>query len=323
MRQKGSGNTAGRRRARGGRDKPEHRKRRKPPEEGKGMRVILKRDKGLTPKKLLRDPFYFQLPPLEEFRRQTSYSHSTFETVRRTQHSIPQARQLDRIPFSTAFIDYDPRWATYHYRDEEHPNRPPANPLHWSKELRKISDSGAPFKLSVGNPRLWGEWDVKGMLVVITSLEITEKGGEPDARYLTIEFQEYDEPERTKKSHIFPTKVTVFRDGKAQCELGHKLGDKGASEDDETKHATLTSLSKHFYGSAKHWKEIARANGGKGKGLKNWPQNRSLSVFLIEKNRGKRQTFKIPELGHGREGRGGGDKPGRDRGRGGGGGWGR
>ena len=256
----------------GGRGHPSNR-RRLPDMAGMGVQVWLKADKHHTAKHLLKTPFVFQCPPLETWSWDQVNNWNDWETIERGIFSRPQSQGLRTIDFSSLFVDYDASYAVAHPRDSrsdgsrdvddyaedfttplnlrarnrhgkpggknhkrKHQRWQP-NPIHLSKELRQIMNSETPFRLLVGQPRLWDRWDIE-ILATIRSLHVEERAGEVDARYFDISFTEWREPKlgRRKKGSRFPLKHDV------------KPGD------------TLHKLSKKYYGGYGGWRHIRKAN---------------------------------------------------------------
>ena len=174
-----------------------------------GMRVELSAIKGLTNPALLKTPYRFQVPPTDNFQRQLSYTFNDFDTLSANQHSTPIGAQLEVITFSTLVLDASPVWAVW-------PNNPGAlddatrdstfNVLNMTEMLEELVNSGTPFLLRCGQPTLWaggnrandksgdkrkvGGYDVN-MPATLRSLTLIQQPGEPDSRYMQVEFHEY------------------------------------------------------------------------------------------------------------------------------------
>lgn len=219
---------------------------------GDGVRVWLSRLKGHTKKGLLRQPFLFQCPPLESWTWTQSHGWQDYETLRKDTFSRPGARGLREINFRTLFLDWDADFSLLRGQVMRE-----LNPLHMSDELREVMNSGTPFKLKIGQPKLWGEWDIE-MAATLRSLGVEERAGEVDTRYADVTFVQWREAAvtRKRKGKGLPTKHKI------------KKGD------------TLRKLSKKYYGNYKDWKRIALAN----KRLKNVSMNEDLSKL---KKKGK------------------------------------
>ena len=225
-----------------------------------GVRVTLFSEPGITSKNVLTEPFRFQVPPLEEFAQQFGFDHSEYTTIRGGTYTRPTARQLTQIQFQTFFVDWNPNWAAFHLFKP--------NPIEQANGLRSILNSGTAFRMVIRNPDLWGYQNDVNMLAVLKALTVTEKSGEPDARYIDLTFQEYRPPAEIKRKQLgkktkpgsrpprslpkTPTTVLIQFDGAAY----HSSRTWTYSDP-----VTLSKLSTHFYGSAIGWRIIASKNG--------------------------------------------------------------
>jgi hypothetical protein len=225
-----------------------------------GIRVTLFNEPGITSKNVLSEPFRFQVPPLEEFTQQFSFDHAEYTTIRGGTYTRPAARQLTQIQFQTLFVDWNPSWAAFHLYKP--------NPIDETKDLRSILNTGTAFRMVIRNPDLWGYQNDVNMLAVLKALTVTEKNGEPDARYVDLTFQEYRPPAAINRKQLgkktkpgsrpprslpkTPTTVLIQFDGAAY----HSSRVWTYSDP-----VTLSKLSTHFYGSAVLWRYIAAKNG--------------------------------------------------------------
>lgn len=233
------------------RDRFEHR--------GRGLRIRLNRIPQ-TSRKVLASPYFFQVPPLETFSTQHAYNFSDYETVSTGQFSRQMSRQLRIVEFQTMFVDQD-----WFYTLFAHTKRGP-NPQKLARELVHILNTGTPFRLMIGQPRLWGEgnWDVN-MKATLRSLTVEEKAGEVDARYVNVSFTEWRELDikKDKKGERLPLTYTI-RDGD-----------------------TLRQLAKKYYGETRVWRLIARSNQ-----LGDTRADEDLST--VRKNGKRLQTLYLP-----------------------------
>lgn len=250
-----------------------------------GMRVILAPIDGLTKKGIMVDgsgkprSFRFQMPPTESFTRSLSHGHSDYDTLRVGQHSRPAGQQLQSVRFQTLIVDWDVPWAVYPnskkfddtfgtgystVRDEFW------NLLNVTDQLEEILESGSPVKLYAGQPALWegggGEdgWDVN-MPVTLRSMNVEERAGEPDARYIDVEFVEYRSLKLNRRrlgkktttpsrgTGKRPTVIEVYPDGRI-FDLGTQSQICGAHK------GTPAFLGKHFWGNPKEGMKVVRAN---------------------------------------------------------------
>lgn len=271
---------------------------------GAGLRIRLSRRHGLTRRGILEEPFYFQCPPLDSFRWSGTYSWNDYDTLTRGQFSRPGGRQLRTVEFQTLMVDYDPPWAAYDFSQtltgptgvEAAPGRTPGkpalkrsepDPLGWTKQLRGLMWSGTPFNLLVGAPDLWGEWDIRNMLVTLRSLDVEERGGEVDARYVNVSFTEYRDaavPRRKIAPHL-PATLTVDKHGtlRAKDQSLHGI-----------KFASLAHIARFFYGSSSKWRLITRANPE----LRHFPPSHNLSEYVIKHHHKRPYKFRVPALPH-------------------------
>lgn len=250
-----------------------------------GMRVILAPIPGLTKKGIMVDgsgkprSFRFQIPPLESFTRSLAFAHSDYDTLRLGQHSRPGGKQLESIRFQTLIVDMDVPWAVYPNTQEFNRTFGPGystlrdemwNLLNITDQLEEILESGSPVKLYAGQPVLWqgggGEsgWDVN-MPVTLRSLNIEERAGEPDARYIDVEFVEYRSlklnrrrlgkaGKAKKTSAKRPAVVEIYADGRAfDMNTETQIATKAHP-------VTLYALAKRYFGDPSWATLIVRAN---------------------------------------------------------------
>lgn len=256
-----------------------------------GLRIILERIPGLTKKGVLSTRYLFTVPPLNNFSRTRSHSHTEYETLSAGQFSRPGGRELMAIQFETMFVAYKPNWGLV---DEDANWNPNPRLLTW--ELEDIVDSGTPFVFTAYDP-VFPQRNEFRMWATLRSIEVDMRAGEDDARYINVSFREFRDPtviERGRKkakghTHRLPTTVEVHKDGSAR-ELSSK-GKHGTLI--PGKPMTLALLAKHFYGETSQWRKIVAVNGH----LKNWPQNTSLGQLAVKRYRGKLPVVKIPRLG--------------------------
>lgn len=203
---------------------------------GRGLRVRMSRVAG-TSRKVLQTPFFFQVPPLENFSTQHGYNFSDYETISEGQFSRGMSRQLKTVEFQTMFVDQDWSWTLLHN------DKAGLNPQRLSSQVVHILNSGTPFLLLIGQPQLWGEgnYDVK-MKATLRSATVEERAGEVDARYINVTF-------------------TEWRDLEVQKDAKGNKGDRLPLQIKPGPNDTLRSLAKEYYGSTREWRLIALANG--------------------------------------------------------------
>ena len=159
-----------------------------------GLKISLEPIPGQTPQNLLgRNGFFFQTPPMEEFTRSHSHSHTDYDTIYSGQFSRPASRQLRSVSFETLVVDYA-AWTFY--------NGVPIEEM--GEKLIEICESGAPLLFTAAHdlpPNGYANWHMTlagpeaQFPVTLRSLSITEKAGEGDTRYFRLELTEYRDPE--------------------------------------------------------------------------------------------------------------------------------
>lgn len=256
-----------------------------------GLRVRLSRAAGYTAKGLLETPFRFQVPPMEEFSQQYAFDHSEYTTLKSGMFTRPTSRQLIQIQFQTMFLDYNVEWEAWHTKD---------SPIDATRDLRRLVNTGTPFRLFVRNPALWADEkpDVD-MLAVLKSLTVSEKAGEPDARYVDVAFQEWRPPEVIKRKQLGKkTKDKQKRPGRSQPKTPatvwvHPSGECNTRNKKWTasKPVTLNGLAVYFYGRSAYWRTIARKNNIEGVASKD-----NLGTYVTRVNNGKALKLTIPKL---------------------------
>jgi hypothetical protein len=258
------------------------------PVRGTATQVVFSRHED-TKKGLLRHKFFFQCSPLDTFSYTRAHSHTDYDTVGAGQRSRPAGRQLTQISFNTLFCDFDAAWMAWHYGRRF--GLGPTSPHAWTQDLLELLDSGTPFKVAVGYPRSSGHWDISGMPVTLRNLQVEERGGEPDTRYIDVQLVEYRGLALRRRSRGLPTVATMHQHG------DRITWDLGAGQK-TMKNPTLAKLAKHFYGSAGRWRAISKC--ARNKRLKSWGAHRDLQAFAAKHGRGKKghKTIKIeiPEL---------------------------
>jgi hypothetical protein len=169
-----------------------------------GMVVELSEIDGITEKGIINPPFVFQVPPLDEFGYEVTYTHQEFETIKRRQYSRPESEQLMTMSFSTLFMEWDApwhirrpdrgefEWAAAHPQGMEvipgaGPGRVKLDPLKEVATLRKLMSSSTAFWLKASTP---GQPTVRERMT-LRSVKVTEKAGEVDALYVDLAFTEW------------------------------------------------------------------------------------------------------------------------------------
>lgn len=247
------------------------------PPRGEPVAIRLSKIDGLTKKGLLDQPFYFQCGPTDVFQRSGDAAWTDYATVGfGTASRAPSGPSLEQIQFSTLFVDYDPTWASYHYGTDPNrgarplPSAPEIDVLGWVDDLRELRDAGTPVYLMVGQPALWGRWDIANLPVSIRSVADENRGGEIDARYITISLAQYRTSRASRRQESkTPETITVDDQGSVtwnDANGAHKLSG-----------ATLHDVAKEFYGSPGLWHLIAKSD--RNPHLRSWTGGRDLGAF--------------------------------------------
>lgn len=238
----------------------------------RGLQVVLKRCR-FTRKGVLAEPMFFQCAPLDEFGWDTTFNWIDYDTVNGGQYSRRGGRMLRTLTLSSLAIDWEAPWAKNYGNKRERPMDNSdfygmgVRPEKVARRLDKLVTQGTPIMLIVKNPDLYKRPDFQH-IVTLRSVHLSEKAGEPDARYFELGITEYRAPKTPRRKygarHPLPALVEVNSQGVArevsakgeEAKKGsvHQIGKAG-------KPATLRALSKHFYGSPKHWVWIRDKNG--------------------------------------------------------------
>lgn len=195
---------------------------------GSGLRVELKRLRGVTKKGVLDRGFRFQVPPMDSFKREKSVVANDYTTIQRGTFTDLDGMELETISFETLVTIEPAPWVI---------TRGMWDPTEVATRLKTIMERETPMRLVAWHP---GPTVEVSMPVTLRSLGIEER--EPDSRYLTPSFTEWRDPIlRRRTPEHWPKK--------------HKLlpGD------------TLTNLARSYYHDATFGRVIARANDGLGK----------------------------------------------------------
>jgi hypothetical protein len=236
------------------------------PFSGEGTHVTISRRDGVTKRGFLDVPFRFQIPPLDSWQRSFTGRWSNFDVVggasgpvERTRFGGPGLRTMN---FRTMFLDWHPDWGVWEPDLLE--------PILAVRELENLARRGIIFALKVRNKGRFRVDDVN-MLATITQGDVEEVSGEPDTRYVTLAFQEYDELEAERRAKAL-TPPTLRGTG-----LAHTI----------KANDTLYSLARHYFHHQADWKLIASANAG----MANWAPSRPLTQWVKQSGR---KRVKIP-----------------------------
>jgi hypothetical protein len=203
-----------------------------------GLKITLRRQPGMTPAGMLQVPFRFQAPPLNELTRPWTYDWQTQNTVAAGEQAREGGPQLDRLNFETMFLDEELQWMVWTGSFDVQ---------RMLDELRALLDEPAPFRLTIGQPALWGPRPLVNIIAVFTSITPTNRGGEIGTEYTSVEFLEITRQRlqqrssgRTPGASAVPRRTTI------------KKGD------------TLYKIALRMYQQKSAWRPIAKANGMAG-----------------------------------------------------------
>lgn len=213
--------------------------------DARGLRLRLKPEPGVTPKKALRRPIYLPVVIGEDFEWSEDFAWEDFQTVGAGEFSSPppgkRSKLLAGTDLETLAMYWDPDWMTF--RDQD--------PDELRSDLLRIGRRHIPFRLvATLSPRDFGyERPVFRTLATLRSFGQRLPKGETDSRYYALSFREYRELSIKRRRH----------GGKIDLPTKHEL-----KEGD-----TFRRLARRYYGKeAPLWKFLARRNG-----LEKWGGN--------------------------------------------------
>lgn len=233
-----------------------------------GLHIVLRRCR-YTKKGVLRKPLRFPIAPVDEFGWDAAYAWTDYDTISAGQFSRRAGRQLRTLQVTTLAIDWSAPWSVIQSGEQEIDEDfydAAGGPWEMAKRLDTLVMRGTPMLLIVRNEILYSKPDVQ-MIVTLRSANLRERAGEPDARYFDLGFTEYRVPKISRKNygerHELPAQVVITKKGVAieverddkrlPKKQRHRIGtDKSP--------ATLRKLAKHYYGTPKEWKRIAKRN---------------------------------------------------------------
>lgn len=236
---------------------------------GDGLLVRMARIPGLTDPDLLTIPYHFQCPPLEEFAVQHAFSFSDYDTVNSGQFSRRGGRQLRQVTFDSLAVDFEASWQAQPRSGASLSEQFDMD--EYGDRLRRISDSGTPFRLLVTHQfsvRASGavvepELDMEATLRTLT---VTERAGEPDTRYFNVSFVEWRDPVVSRrKASKWPVTITFnYKKGQNPTDWATQAtqhNGRRVSLVGIRKPLTLERLARHFYAKPSLGRHIGQANG--------------------------------------------------------------
>lgn len=224
-----------------------------------GMAVTLKTIPKVTGKGLLpARGLTFQCPPTDAFTVAYAHTHTEYDTMAGRQYSRGMTAQLATVSFDTLVIDY----ATWVLLDDA----PTVET--YTTTLRDLVNSGDPFwftashegRIGAGSVSLTDFGPEVHMMATLRNLQVSEKAGEGDTRYLNCEFHQYRQAfvqdKKKGKGSVgardWPQYAYLYGSGRGTESGGAQIVKSGL---------TLARLAKHYYHDASLAQQIASANG--------------------------------------------------------------
>lgn len=228
------------------------------PFHGQGTQVSLHAVRGLTRRGWLAVPYRFAIPPLDSWQHSFTGRMNAFDVVGGAdgpaEHARPGGPGLQTVTFQALWMDWHPaHWGVWK------PDQ--LAPILAVRELKQIARKNIIFRLRIRNPHLFRQDDVD-MLATITQGDVEERAGEPDARYLTLSFQEYAELDAQRRS-----REKHQSDGPWTVKIKSGM--------------TLRSLARDYYHEQSLWTVIANANPH----MQNWAPSRDLHEWATKYHR--------------------------------------
>jgi hypothetical protein len=240
-----------------------------------GMIVVISPITAVTPAALFtglpQGAFFFQCPPINEMPREKTWQWEDYGTIASGIHSNPNYPNPNVVTFDTLFVDED--WG--HSFATRLPGQTAApsiagprfavanlpNDVLWAADwLERLGDTMKPFVLSYGQRALWGRWD-RVMGATLRSLRVSEKGGENDARYLTVSFSEFNDVSNADLgSTILPGVPGSSSTSGVTDENGQPVLAVLDSSSLPPTERTLSNIAKVFYADPTLWRIIAAAS---------------------------------------------------------------
>jgi hypothetical protein len=228
-----------------------------------GIRVTLRAEKGVTADGILKTPFRFQCPPLNEFTRPLLAPWNPFETLSAREQSRPQGASLRQWQFDTLFVWDNEPFVVWKGTDQR-----PANakngffePQAFIAELEAIAEANGIFRLLADEPKIWSK-PIVNSLATLTGVSPTQKAGEIGTEYVTVTFQQYREltADGTRRARSGSTPGAGSSGGSGGPSPGHGAGVmpvayRVLSTD------SLYDVARKQMGSPSDWRNVAALNG--------------------------------------------------------------
>lgn len=233
-----------------------------------GIRITLRKERGVTTGDVLRVPFRFPVPVMDDFSRGHTFNWSTYDTLRLGQRSRPDGKQLLILPLDTMF----PSRAVQHAMTGVTVWDGVADPQGMLRELEWIAGiaSGSQpqvFRLILDQPSMWGKDALVNMLATLTVVQPTQKTNEPGTEYVSLSFLEFNEDvaNRKQRSRASGPLTYTLRSGDTLYEIAKKSP----------------------FHAASAWRTIAKANGitgvspGSASELAAWAKKHHKTAIVI------------------------------------------
>lgn len=180
-----------------------------------GLRIKLREIPGVTDPDVLSEPYYFQCPPQDEFQIQNAYSHQDYDTAANGQFSRRGGRQLRQVTFTTLVAEAGEAgpWTVLQDHDA-------IDAIAHSNDLVDIMEAGTPFRM-IATHKFGHQFDL-AMDATLRNVNIAERSGEVNTRYVDVTFVEYRDPvvtvtplgKSTRKGGVkLPFTVRMFANG--------------------------------------------------------------------------------------------------------------
>lgn len=215
-----------------------------------GMRLRLTKIKGVTKgsaQRVLKQPYFFQCPPLEEFTNPTTRNLGSYTDYKGDEHTTPGGMAAKSITIRTLAVEWGNYVLEYNFDVER-----------LVDDLREIVKAGYPIDV-LGTHRWSGRAELHAKMF-LSDVQATEKHGEPDARYLDLSFTAWSAQEVNRRSlgghdDDFPFTIILQKDGDY-----HAVNKHGARRPFKADHPlTFSGIAKKAYGKPSLAERVMRA----------------------------------------------------------------
>lgn len=232
---------------------------------GEGLRVQLSKIKGLTTgdaAKVLRRPYRFQCPPMDQFSIPLSTTYSSYTNYKGTQYLGRGTDDLIVLTYRTVVVEYGQFVVEAHW-DPDRPDRITGDLVtELVNRLKRLRKAKVPFRLLATHA--YGERAEIDIQAVLEGIVITEQAGEQDARYLDLTFHQWRDPVVSERSRTrgtareWPKYLELSKDKRTWSLTGIVLpGSVGLNID--ANDWTFAMLAKYAYGKPSLASHIAAA----------------------------------------------------------------